>query len=75
VQIAREEGIEEGIERGIERGQRAAVTELLEARFGSIPDGFSEWLADRDSTETLRDLLIAAGTAPSLDEFRSRAGW
>ena len=71
VQIAREEALEEGHL----RGQRAAVTELLEARFGPIPDGFTEWLAGWNSTETLRALLIAAGTSPSFGMFRSTAGW
>ncbi len=75
VQIAREEGIEKGLAEGQLRGQRAAVTELLEARFGSIPSGFSEWLASQTSPEALRTWLIAAGTAPSFDEFRSIAGW
>ena len=71
----REKGREEGLEEGLLRGLRAAVTELLEARLGPIPIGFVEWLADRDSSDTLRAMLLAAGSAHSLDEFRSRAGW
>ncbi len=86
VQLAHERGIAKGREEGIERGiatglaegqlraQRAAVTELLEARFGPIPVGTAEWLATETAPEALRKYLIAAATAPSFDEFRNTAG-
>lgn len=74
VQIAHEEGIEKGIEKGIEeghhRGMRAAVTELLEARFGTVPPEFVEWLGTVSDQSSLRRLLVAASQAASFDEFR-----
>ena len=76
VQIAFEKGYQEGLEEGALRMWRAEmIAELLEARFGPIPHGFTDWLAAQVSLNSLKSLLIAAGTAPSFDEFRSRAGW
>jgi hypothetical protein len=83
VQIAHEKGIEKGIETGIEkgmeeghhRGMRAAVTELLEAKFGPVPTEFTEWVGKVTDLSSLRRLLLAAGTSPSFDEFRSTVGW
>jgi len=86
VQIAREEGIEEGIGKGIERGieqgfeagrlqgQRAAITELLEARFGTVPAELAAWLASISEPTELRRILIAAGTSASLGVFRATVG-
>lgn len=83
VQIAHEKGIEKGIEEGIEkgmeeghhRGMRAAVTELLEAKFGPIPIEFIEWVGAVTDQPSLRRLLVAAGTAASFEEFRLSTGW
>ncbi len=79
VQIAHEQGMEKGLERGLEeglhRGLRAAVTELIEARFGPVPQEFVEWLGAMTDPASLRRLLIAAGTAASFDEFRATVGW
>lgn len=90
VQIAREEameqgiekGIEKGIERGIEkglleghlRGQRAAVTELLEAKFGPVPPTFCDSLSTITDPVELRRLLVAAGMSASFAEFRTKVG-
>ena len=86
VQIAREEGIEQGIERGIERGieqglfegrllgQRAAVTELLEAKFGPVPSSFLESLSTIADPAELRRLLVAAAMSASYAEFLKIVG-
>ena len=87
VQVAHEKGIEQGIERGVKRGiergveegqllaLRAAVTELFEARFGSVPPGFAEWLRPIPEPTSLRRILIAAGTAASVEAFHTLTGW
>ena len=79
VQIAREEGIERGVVRGVEEGRllalRAAITELYEARFGSPPPGLADWIRAMAEPSTLRRILIAAGTAPSVEEFQTSTGW
>ncbi len=79
VQVAHEKGIVQGVERGVEEGQllalRAAITELFEARFGSVPAGFADWLRPIPEPASLRRILIAAGTAASVEEFRTSTGW
>ena len=74
-----ERGIERGIERGVEEGQllalRAAITELFEARFGSVPAGFADWVRSIREPNSLRRILIAAGTAASVGEFQTSTGW
>ena len=82
VQIAREEGIEQGIERGIEkglleghlRGQRAAVTELLEAKFGPVPSAFCDSLSSIADPTELRRHLVAAAMSVSFAEFLMTVG-
>ncbi len=73
VQIAREEAMEQGIEKGLHeghlRGQRAAVTELLEARFGAIPPEIASAISACADSAALRRMLLAAATALSLEEF------
>ncbi len=73
VQIAREEGIERGIEQGLLeghlRGQRAAVTELLEAKFGPVPPAFCDSLSTIADSAELRRLLVAAAMSASFAEF------
>jgi hypothetical protein len=91
VQIAREEGVEEGkeigkeigkeqgreigIEEGDRRARRAMLTELLEARFGPVPDEVAARVAAEADADTLRRWLRAAGTADTLQAFRAAAGW
>lgn len=81
-----EQGIEKGIERGIERGReqgletghlrglRAAVTELLEARFATVPPELAARLATIADPVELRRILIAAGTTASFADFRASLG-
>ncbi len=81
IEQGREEGIEQGIEQGVEQGleagrlqgQRAAVTELLEARFSAVPPGVAAQLASIADPVELRRILIAAGTSPTVEEFLAAA--
>ena len=79
IERGREEGIERGIERGVEEGQllalRAAITELFEARFGSVPPSFADWIRPIPEPASLRRILIAAGTAVSVEAFQTSTGW
>ena len=83
VQIAHERGLEEGTEIGKElglgegllRGLRAAVTELLEARFGPVLADATERVAAEADLELLRRWLRAAGTSASVATFRTAVGW
>ena len=79
VQLAREEGQEQGLEKGRQEGRqegqlsafRAAITELLEARFGPVPADMREWVSGIEDADELRRILLAAGTSTSVDAFRA----
>ena len=78
VQLAREEGQLEGRQEGLEAGGlsalRAAISELFEARFGAVPAEIREWLLEVTDPDQLRKILLAAGTAASLEAFRASVG-
>ncbi len=78
VQIAEEKAMEKGKEMGIEegllRGLRAAVTELLEARFGPVPPELTERVNATTDPGTLRLWLRTAATAADLATFRTAFG-
>ena len=69
-------GLEEGIEKGIEKGdllaRRAMLTELLEAKFGSVPGDLSERVAAETDPTALKRWVVEAGKADSLATFRAR---
>lgn len=60
-------GREEGRAEGREEGERRALETVLVARFGPLGDA-QRGLLDGASSEQLRAWLVAAATAPSLDE-------
>jgi hypothetical protein len=62
-------GIEQGIEQGIERGRRDSLVDLLEARFGDVPEALLERLQRISNEEVLRFLLREAAVASSLGQF------
>lgn len=87
VQIAREEGLEEGKEIGKEQGREidieegelrarhAAVSELIEARFGPVSEEVAGRIAAEADADTFRRWLRVAGTAESLPAFHATVGW
>jgi hypothetical protein len=70
VQMAEERGIEEGLLRGL----RAAVVELLEARFTLVPAELAERVNSTTDANALRQLLRTAATAADLTAFRTAVG-
>ena len=74
VQIAEEKGMEIGLEEGLLRGLRAAVGELLEARFAPVPPELLERVNVTADPDTLRRWLRTAATAPDLATFRDGVG-
>jgi predicted transposase/invertase (TIGR01784 family) len=68
-----EEGIEQGIEQGIERGamqaRREDIVELLEIRFGTVPDRVVTVLAEVEELAHLKTIYRQAATATTLTEF------
>lgn len=68
-QQGRQEGRQEGREAGLIEGLRAAVLEILEFRFGSVPGAVRERLAANTEARTLREAQRLALSVPSLVEF------
>ena len=58
--------------RAEERAQtRQAIVQLLQARFGEVPRSIEADLEKIDDSANLSRLIVAAGTAPSLDDVTS----
>ena len=71
----REEGREEGLEKGRQEGSAAeaqrSVIDVLNVRFVRIPEGLVEKVQHEPNLAKLRDLLIHALKASSLEDFAS----
>ena len=63
------EGRQEGLEKGIVQTAREAILDVLDSRFGEVPDSVRERINTLDDDRTLRDLLRRAARVPSLAEF------
>ena len=61
---------EEGREEGLEHAQRSVI-DVLKVRFDSVPDGLAEKVLHERNLTKLRDLLIHALKASSLEDFVS----
>jgi hypothetical protein len=79
----REEGREEGLEKGLEKGRQEgrqegcaaeaqrSVIDVLNVRFGRVREGLVEKVQHEQNLAKLRDLLIHALKASSLEDFAS----
>ena len=80
-ELALKEGLEKGIKKGLLEGRqegrqeglvqnaREAILDVLDTRFGQVPDSVREQVNALCSEPTLKDLLRRAARASSLDEF------
>ncbi len=66
-----EKGLEKGIEKGIVQNAREAILDVLETRFGQVPDSLRERVNAIGSEPTLKNLLRRAVRTPSLEEFQA----
>ena len=64
-----QKGLVEGLEKGIVQTAREAILDVLDSRFGEVPDSVRERINVLCSEPTLKDLLRRAARASSLDEF------
>jgi hypothetical protein len=64
-----QKGRQEGLEKGIVQTAREAILDVLDSRFGEVPDSVRERINVLCSEHTLKDLLRRAARASSLDEF------
>ncbi|MBN1486822.1 MAG: transposase [Anaerolineae bacterium] len=69
-----QEGMEQGIELGIEQGAvqtaQESIFKILEARFGTSPAPLKATITKLKELPTLKNLLVHAATAATLDEFQ-----
>ena len=68
-QEGRNEGRQEGERKGSVATGRQAVLEALEIRFGPVPEGLRESIAEIDDPARLRVLLRAAIVSASMETF------
>jgi hypothetical protein len=68
-ELALKEGLEKGLEKGILQTGREAIIDVLDTRFGHVPDAVRERIYTLDDDRTLKDLLRRAARVPSLAEF------
>ena len=66
-----EKGLVEGLEKGILQNAREAILDVLDTRFGQVPDSVRERVNALDSERTLKALLRRAARASSLEEFQA----
>ncbi len=69
----KKEGFDQGIEKGIEKGAvlnaRVAVIDVLETRFGAVPDAIRQIIETMDDLDRLNRLHRKAVTVPDIDRF------
>ena len=68
-ELALKEGLEKGIEKGIIQNAREAILDVLDTRFGEVPDSVREQVNALCSEPTLKELHRRAILIPSLAEF------
>ncbi len=66
------EGIQTGIQTGIQKGRQGAVIRLLQLRFGQLPQGLVDAIANVTSDTHLDQLLEAAALAVDIETFSRR---
>ena len=64
-------GLEKGLEKGILQTAREAIIDVLDTRFGQVPDSVRERVNTIGSEPTLKNLLRRAVRTPSLEEFQA----
>jgi hypothetical protein len=68
--LAKAEGIEQGIEEGILQNARDSVIEVIETRFGEVPNSIVEVVNQINDPAVLKMLLKRAIAIPSTTEFQ-----
>ncbi len=66
-----QKGLVEGLEKGILQNAREAILEVLDTRFGQVPESVRERVNALDNERTLKELHRRAVLTPSLVEFQA----
>ena len=70
-ELSRKEGLIEGLEKGILQKAREAILDVLDTRFGEIPDSVRERVNALACERTLKELHRRAILSPGLAEFEA----
>ncbi|MFM8880337.1 MAG: hypothetical protein ACKOKG_14585 [Verrucomicrobiota bacterium] len=65
------EGLIEGLEKGILQKARESILDVLDTRFGEVPDSVRERVNALGSERTLKELHRRAILSPDLAEFEA----
>jgi hypothetical protein len=71
ITLFEELALKEGLEKGIVQNAREAILDVLDTRFGQVPDAVREQVNAIGSGRNLKDLHRRAILTPSLEEFQS----
>ena len=71
ITLFEELALKEGLEKGIVQNAREAIIDVLDTRFGEVPDAVREQVNAIGSERNLKDLHRRAILTPSLEEFQS----
>jgi hypothetical protein len=66
-----QKGLEQGLEKGILQNAREAILDVLDTRFGEVPDSVRERVNAICGERNLKDLHRRAILTPSLEEFQA----
>ena len=70
-ELALKEGLEKGLEKGIVQNAREAILDVLDTRFGQVPESLRERVNAIGGERLLKDLHRRAILTPSLKEFQA----
>jgi hypothetical protein len=71
ITLFEELALKEGLEKGILQNAREAILDVLDTRFGEVPESVRERVNALDSERTLKELHRRAVLTPSLVEFQA----
>jgi hypothetical protein len=71
ITLFEELALKEGLEKGILQNAREAILDVLDTRFGEVPDSIRDRINSLGSEPTLKKLHRRAILTPSLEEFQA----
>ncbi len=71
ITLFEELALKEGLEKGILQNAREAILDVLDTRFGEVPDSVRERINSLCGERNLKDLHRRAILTPSLEEFQA----
>ena len=75
IQQGIEQGIDRGIERGIEQGKRDLLLQMLQAKFGQVPNDLKDWINaihEPAVFDSLAALVVRAEALDQVERYRKQ---